>query len=66
MKLLDRITQQIINSDELLLPDFSDYGVSDFTGRMGLEEQYEKFLHGQNGKQLYEVNAKGERIRLLG
>lgn len=55
-----------VNSDELLLPDFSDYGVSDFTGRMGLEEQYEKFLHGQNGKQLYEVNAKGERIRLLG
>jgi penicillin-binding protein 2 len=49
-----------------LLPDYKDYGISDFTGRMGLEEQYEKFLHGQNGKQLYEVNAKGERIRLLG
>jgi penicillin-binding protein 2 len=55
-----------VNSDELLLPDYKDYGISDFTGRMGLEEQYEKFLHGQNGKQLYEVNAKGERIRLLG
>lgn len=55
-----------VSSDELLLPDFSDYGISDFTGRMGLEEQYEKFLHGQNGKQLYEVNAKGEKIRLLG
>lgn len=55
-----------VNSDEILLPDFKDYGLSDFTGRMGLEEQYEKFLHGQNGKQLYEVNAKGERIRLLG
>ena len=55
-----------VSSDELLLPDFKDYGISDFTGRMGLEEQYEKFLHGQNGKQLYEVNAKGKRIRLLG
>lgn len=55
-----------VNSEEILLPDFKDYGLSDFTGRMGLEEQYEKFLHGQNGKQLYEVNAKGERIRLLG
>jgi penicillin-binding protein 2 len=55
-----------VNSDELLLPAFKDYGISDFTGRMGLEEQYEKFLHGKNGKQLYEVNAKGERIRLLG
>lgn len=55
-----------VNSDELLLPEFKDYGISDFTGRMGLEEQYEKFLHGQNGRQLYEVNAKGEKIRLLG
>lgn len=55
-----------ISSDELLLPDYKDYGLSDFVGRMGLEEQYEKLLHGQNGKQLYEVNNKGERIRLLG
>lgn len=55
-----------VSSDELLLPEFKDYGISDFTGRMGLEEQYERFLHGQNGKQLYEVNAKGEKIRLLG
>jgi penicillin-binding protein 2 len=55
-----------VSSDELLTPLYSDYGISDFTGRMGLEEQYEKLLHGQNGKQLYEVNNKGERIRLLG
>lgn len=55
-----------VNSEELLLPEYRDYGISDFTGRMGLEEQYEKFLHGQNGRQLYEVNAKGEKIRLLG
>lgn len=55
-----------VNSNELLLPDYRDYGISDFTGRMGIEEQYEKLLHGQNGKQLFEVNAKGERIRLLG
>lgn len=55
-----------VNSDEILLPDFDDYGLSDFTGRVGLEAQYEKFLHGKNGKQLYEVNAKGARVRLLG
>ncbi len=55
-----------LNSEEVLLPDYKDYGISDFTGRMGLEEQYEKFLHGENGKELYEVNAKGEKIRLLG
>ncbi len=55
-----------INGEELLLPPYKDYGISDFIGRMGIEEQYEQFLHGKNGKQLYEVNAKGERIRLLG
>ena len=55
-----------VNSEEVLLPDFSDYGLADFTGRMGLEEEYEKYLHGKNGKQLYEVNAKGARVRLLG
>ncbi len=55
-----------ISGNEALLPEFKDYGIADFTGRMGLEEQYEKLLHGQNGRQLYEVNAKGERIRLLG
>ena len=55
-----------ISSEELLLPKFKDYGLSDFTGRMGLEQQYEQFLHGRNGKQLFEVNAKGEKIRLLG
>lgn len=55
-----------LNNEEVLLPDYKDYGISDFTGRMGLEEQYEKFLHGENGKELYEVNAKGEKIRLLG
>lgn len=55
-----------ITAEELLLPPFADYGISDFTGRMGLEQQYEPILHGENGRQLYEVNAKGDRIRLLG
>lgn len=55
-----------ISGNESLLPEFKDYGLADFTGRMGLEEQYERLLHGENGRQLYEVNAKGERIRLLG
>lgn len=55
-----------VTAEELLLPEFKDYGLSDFTGRMGLEEEYEKFLHGQNGKELYEVDAKGQKVRLLG
>lgn len=55
-----------ISSDESLRPEFSDYGLSDFTGRMGIEEQYEKILHGDNGRELYEVDAKGNTVRLLG
>lgn len=55
-----------VSQDELLLPPYKDYGFSDFTGRMGLEQQYESLLHGENGRELYEVNAKGERVRLLG
>lgn len=55
-----------VSEDELLLPEYDNYGLSDFIGRLGLESQYEKILHGHNGKQLFEVNAKGERIRLLG
>lgn len=55
-----------VTSEELLLPEFDGYGLSDFTGRMGLEEEYEKFLHGKNGKELYEVDARGQKVRLLG
>lgn len=55
-----------VSEEELLLPQYDNYGISDFVGRLGLEQQYERILHGQNGKQLYEVNAKGEMIRLLG
>lgn len=55
-----------VSSDELLLPNYKNYGLSDFVGRSGLEEQYEKLLHGRNGRMLYEVNAQGEKIRLLG
>lgn len=55
-----------ISSDEVMLPDFSDYSISDFVGKMGLEKIYETILHGQNGKELFEVNNQGKIIRSLG
>ncbi len=55
-----------VSSDELLQPNYKDYSVSDFNGKMGLEKQYERILHGQNGKKLYEVDAQGKRVRFLG
>jgi len=55
-----------LSKEETLQENFSDYGYADFTGRMGIEEQYERLLHGQNGRQLIEVNALGEYVRTLG
>lgn len=55
-----------ISEDELNHPDFAGYVLSDFVGKMGLEENYETLLHGKNGRELYEVDAAGKRIRFLG
>lgn len=55
-----------LSSEEALQPQFSDYGYSDFTGRMGLEQEYERLLHGENGRKLIEVDSHGNYIRTLG
>ncbi|HRN96076.1 MAG TPA: penicillin-binding transpeptidase domain-containing protein [Candidatus Levybacteria bacterium] len=54
-----------ISQDELAQSNFQDYARTDFVGKMGLE-QYENILHGRNGRELYEVDAKGEKVRFLG
>lgn len=55
-----------ITEDQITMPEYKNYAISDFVGKIGLEEQYEPILHGENGKELYEVNASGKRIRFLG
>lgn len=55
-----------ITAEQTQLAEYEDYGLSDFVGRMGLEAQYEKTLHGANGKKLFEVDAMGKKIRELG
>ncbi len=55
-----------ISDKEVLLPEFSDYSITDYVGKMGLEKEYEGMLHGKNGKELFEVNSKGEKVRSLG
>ncbi len=55
-----------ITDDQLLLPNFDGYAISDFVGKIGLESFYEGQLHGVNGRELYEVNARGEEIQFLG
>ena len=55
-----------MSEDEAILPAFSDYALTDSIGKTGIERSYEKILHGQNGKELLEVDVQGQEIRPLG
>ncbi|HVZ12178.1 MAG TPA: penicillin-binding transpeptidase domain-containing protein [Patescibacteria group bacterium] len=55
-----------ISPDEINLPEFDDYSSYDFVGKSGLEKEYEKYLHGVDGKFLYEVDSRGVLVRQLG
>lgn len=55
-----------ISEDELSMQQYQGYALTDFVGKMGLEQQYEHDLHGKNGRELYEVDALGEKVRFLG
>jgi len=55
-----------ISEEELAHSDFQAYRVSQFIGKMGLEQEYEMILAGSDGRELFEVNATGEHIRKLG
>jgi len=55
-----------ISQDELKEPDFKGYSSSDIIGKMGVEQEYEKYLKGAQGQKLLEVDAKGDVIRTLG
>ncbi len=55
-----------ISEDEIAQHKFQGYALTDFVGKFGLEAQYESVLHGKNGRELYEVDAVGEKVRFLG
>ncbi len=55
-----------ISPDQVNMPEFSDYSINDSVGQIGLERQYEKLLHGNNGKKLFEVDSRGQYTRELG
>jgi len=42
------------------------YQLGDLVGRGGVEEKYDFWLRGQNGGEVFEVNALGEKIREIG
>ncbi len=55
-----------ITKEELESERYAEYLITDWVGKTGLEWQYEPFLKGINGKQLIEVNATGQEVRVLG
>jgi len=57
-----------ISKEELQSPLFIEkrYRMGDRIGRAGIEETYEGYLRGQDGRDLVEVDAKGEVVRELG
>lgn len=55
-----------ISEAESALPGFSEHDLSDWVGKIGLEQAYENILHGKNGKELFEVDSNGAIVRSLG
>src|SRR3989304_7331669 len=55
-----------ISKEELKQKEFADYTGGDLIGKMGVEQEYERFLRGTNGKELVEVDSRSKAIRKLG
>lgn len=44
----------------------NQFKLGDLVGRGGIEEEYDSYLRGQDGGEIYEVDAHGEKIREIG
>jgi len=51
------------NKEEVAKGQFK---LGDLVGRMGIEEEYDSYLRGQDGGEIYEVDAHGDKIREIG
>ncbi|MBI4098024.1 MAG: hypothetical protein HY426_03200, partial [Candidatus Levybacteria bacterium] len=55
-----------VSEDELKTSEFVNYNSGDVIGKMGIERQYEKFLKGEDGAALAEIDSQGKVVRKLG
>lgn len=60
---LSEITDEELHKGEFI---YQGYRLGDRLGRDGVEKHYEKKVRGRNGKELFEVDAQGQKLRLLG
>ncbi len=56
----------LLSPGDLVGLDQNAYASEDYIGKLGIEQQYEKYLHGQNGQDLVEVDATGKLLDVLG
>jgi len=56
----------LLSPGDLAGKNANRYATEDYIGKLGIESQYEDFLHGQNGENLVEVDASGKLIDVLG
>ena len=55
-----------ISKEQLVTPAYSGYNSGDIVGKAGIEGEYESRLRGADGRQLFEIDARGNLIRKLG
>jgi len=55
-----------VDPEELEQLRESGYSLLSTTGKNGIEDTYDKYLHGQEGGQQMEINSRGRQVRLLG
>jgi penicillin-binding protein 2 len=55
-----------ISKNELNAHVSDQYQVTDWIGKGGIEQSYERLLRGKDGRQLIEVDAFGKKVRVLG
>lgn len=55
-----------ISKEELATPQYLANKGGDMIGKSGIEQEYENLLKGTDGRELYEVDARGKLIRKLG
>jgi penicillin-binding protein 2 len=56
----------LVDEEEKKNLDGEKYESVDYVGKSGIELWYEDYLHGQNGENLFEVDASGKLVSLLG
>jgi len=55
----------LLTKDNVADPAYADYNANERIGQFGIERSMEKQLHGTWGKQVWEIDAAGNTVRLL-